>query len=43
MEALNKLKIKLTNLLKQYVESVNISRSSETILNFLVNDILDFA
>jgi len=42
-KALLKLKMQLKSVLKQYVESVTIQMSSERILNFLVNDILDFA
>ena len=38
-----KLKSKLRKILRQYVETVRIQMSSERILNFLVNDILDFA
>ena len=43
MRALKKLKKTLKNLLKSYVQSNSIQSSSERILNFLVNDILDFA
>ena len=33
----------LRKILKEYEESVQIQMSSEKILNFLINDILDFA
>ena len=39
----NHLKKKLKKLLLRYIESVKIQMSGEKILNFLVNDILDYA
>ena len=36
-------KRQLKKILKEYEESVQIQMSSEKILNFLINDILDFA
>jgi signal transduction histidine kinase len=38
-----KLRKKLTKLHREHQESINIIMSSSKILNFLVNDILDFS
>ena len=40
---LKKLKKKLKRLQSEQLESINIQMSSSKILNFLVNDILDFS
>ena len=38
-----KLRRKLTKIHKEHQESININMSSSKILNYLVNDILDFS
>ena len=41
--SLSALKQQFRNILMQYIETVDIQMSSEKILTFLINDILDFA
>ena len=43
MKSIRVLRRQLKKILKEYEESVQIQMSSEKILNFLINDILDFA
>ena len=41
--SLRQLKIKITNIKNKIEESMNINSSSTNLLNFYVNDLLDFA